>query len=178
MYAGQFGAAAMTGLTNAGVDWGVVSLPEFAGYPGVGPGAQVPLFYVGKTSANRDWAFKAAAYLGSEEFQKESATKVGAVPAMRNRAEVMATYAKEVPTIPVDKKAQDAVPKMFVDKKAQDAVPKMFAKPYAITPYDSFARNAFLAAYTAVAKGEKDANSALREAEEKANAAIEAAKKK
>lgn len=165
MYAGQFGAAAMTGLTNAGVDWGVVSLPEFAGYPGVGPGAQVPLFYVGKTSANRDWAFKAAAYLGSEEFQKESATKVGAVPAMSNRAEVMATYAKEVPTIPVD-------------KKAQDAVPKAFAKPYAITAYDSFARNAFLAAYTAVAKGEKDANTALREAEEKANTAIEAAKKK
>ncbi|MDF2724949.1 MAG: extracellular solute-binding protein family 1 [Paenibacillus sp.] len=165
MYAGQFGAAAMTGLTNAGVDWGVVSLPEFAGYPGVGPGAQVPLFYVGKTAANRDWAFKAAAYLGSEEFQKESATKVGAVTAMRNRAEVMANYAKEVPAIPVD-------------KKAPDAVPKTFAKPYAITPYDSLARNEFLAAYTAVAKGDKDANTALREAEEKANAAIEAAKKK
>ncbi|MDF2659743.1 MAG: hypothetical protein K0Q94_2534, partial [Paenibacillus sp.] len=38
-----------------------------------------------------------------------------------------------------------------------------FAKPYAITPYDSFARNAFLAAYTAAAKGEKDVNTALRD---------------
>lgn len=165
MYAGQFGAAAMTGLTNAGVDWGVVSLPEFAGYPGVGPGAQVPLFYVGKTAGNREWAFKVAAFLGSEEFQKEAAAKVGSITAMRNRADVMANYAQEVPTIPRD-------------KKAPDALPKAFAKPYAITPYDTLARNEFLAAYTAVAKGEKDANTALREAEEKANQAIEAALKK
>lgn len=72
MYAGQFGAAAMTTLTNAGVDWGVVSLPEFSSKPGVGPAPVIPLFYVGKTASNRDWAFRVAALSESGDRSGET----------------------------------------------------------------------------------------------------------
>lgn len=155
----------MTDYTNSGVDWGVVSLPEFAGHPGVGPAPLVPMFYVGKTAANRDWAFKVAAYMGSEQFQKDSATKIGAITALRNHADVMANYAKEVPTIPAE-------------KQAAKAVPKAFAKPMAVTPYNAIVNKEFRTAFAAVASGQKDVNTALREAEEKANQEIEAAKRK
>lgn len=164
MYASQFGAAAMTNMTNAGLNWGVVSLPEMQGHAGVGPGVQIPLFYVTQTSKNRDWAFRAAAFLGSAEFQREAATKVGSIAALRDRS-VMSDYAKEVPTIPAD-------------KKAAEAVPKTFAKPFQRTVYDTQASTELQAAYKEVAAGAKDANTALREAEERANKAIEGIKMK
>lgn len=165
MWATQFGATVLTGLTNAEVNWGVVSLPEFKEKPGIGPGVIIPLFYVAKGSQYRDWAFKTVAVFGSEEFQAWSAEKVGASTAMKNRDKVMENFARDVPTIPAD-------------KRAQDALPKTFASPYAVTYYDSVVQRSLNAAFSAVASGQKDVNTALREAEEEANIAIEEARQK
>jgi ABC-type glycerol-3-phosphate transport system substrate-binding protein len=163
MYATQLAGGMMRNLTRAGVDWGVVSLPEYADHRGVGPGMQIPVFYVAKNSPNRDWAFKVAAYMASEEYQRLSAPK-GGIPPMRDRS-VMADYAKEDPEIPAD-------------KNVIQAVPKSFAKPMPVTRYDTLGSSRLNTAYVNVLKGTKDVNTALREQEEALNKAIEEEKKK
>lgn len=165
MFATQFSSATMTAYTQANLNWGIASLPELPDYPGVGTGAIVPLFYVANGAPNRDWAFKVASFFSTNEYQIESAAVNGVFPGMKSR-EAMANYAKDIPTIPAD-------------KKVLEAFPKTIAKPYPISPlFDALVAKELAAAFNAVAKGETDVNTALREADDRANIAIEAAKKK
>ncbi|MDF2724503.1 MAG: extracellular solute-binding protein family 1 [Paenibacillus sp.] len=165
MFATQFSSATMTAYTQEKLNWGIASLPELPGYPGVGTGAIVPLFYVANGAPNRDWAFKVASFFATNEYQTESAAVNGVFPSMKSR-DAMEKYAKDIPTIPAD-------------KKILEAFPKTIAKPYPISPlYDALVVKELAAAFNAVAKGTTDVNTALREAEDRANQAMEAVKKK
>jgi multiple sugar transport system substrate-binding protein len=142
------------------INWDLVELPRFKDAPKAGPGLQLPFYAISSTSKNRNQAFLAAAYIGSEEFQKEFA-KLGYVPPIKidNLMSVLGT----------------GVPKL-AGKNLKAAVPlEAAASPYPFNSYFSQVPGFLNTAYTTVVGGQKDANTALREAEEAANKKIEEA---
>jgi multiple sugar transport system substrate-binding protein len=140
------------------INWDLVELPRFKDAPKAGPGLQLPFYAIASTSKNRDQAFLAAAYIGSEEFQKEFA-KHGYVPPIKidNLTEVLG---KNVPQL--------------AGKNVKAAVPlESAASPYPFNSYFGQVPGFLNTAYLSVMNGQKDINTALREAEEAANKKIE-----
>ncbi|GAA3413207.1 ABC transporter substrate-binding protein [Paenibacillus hodogayensis] len=140
------------------INWDLVELPRFKEAPKAGPGLQLPFYAIASTSKNRDQAFLAAAYIGSEEFQKDFA-KLGYVPPIKID-NLMDVLGKDVPKL--------------AGKNLKAAVPLEFAAaPYPFNSYFSQVPGFLNTAYTSVVAGEKDVNTALREAEEAANKKIQ-----
>jgi multiple sugar transport system substrate-binding protein len=156
MIAAQSGGS--WGIANTTpINWDLVELPRFKDAPKAGPGLQLPFYAIANTSKNRDQAFLAAAYIGSEEFQKEFA-KHGYAPPIKidNLLEVLG---KNDPKL--------------AGKNVKAAVPlESAASPYPFNSYFSEVPGFLNAAYTSVVNGQKDLNTALRDAEEGANKKI------
>jgi multiple sugar transport system substrate-binding protein len=163
------GRVAMVAAQSAGswafadtttINWDLVELPRFKDAPKAGAGLQLPFYAISSTSKNRDQAFLAAAYIGSEEFQKEFA-KLGYVPPIKID-NLMEVFGKSVPKL--------------AGKNIKSAVPlESAASPYPFNSYFSQVPGFLNTAYTDVVDGKKDLNTALREAEEAANKKIEEA---
>lgn len=163
------GRVAMVAAQSAGswsfadtttINWDLVELPRFKDLPKAGAGLQLPFYAIASTSKNRDQAFLAAAYIGSEEFQKEFA-KAGYVPPIKidNLLDVLG---KNNPKL--------------AGKNLKAAVPlDSAASPFPFNSYYGQVPGFLNTAYSDVVTGKKDVNTALREAEEAANKKIEEA---
>lgn len=149
-------------ITNAGINWDATTYPEVSSLPGIG--SQPYPVYVALSSIikpeNRDAAFLVLEQLLSDEVQKErSAKKALATPLKSN--EIKTAFGQDV--------------EVWKGKNINAVTAQ---KPAAYVPYsryNSHAQAAINEALVSVIVGEKDVNTALREAEEKANQAIEEA---
>lgn len=142
---------------NAPFDWDLVELPVLKEFPNSSSGLQVPFHAISIMSQHRDLAFLVSAYIASEEFQREFAT-LGYVP----------------PIVIDDLESilGSAVPQL-AGKNIKGAVPlDRAARPFLSNGYQSLVANEVNNAYRAVARGQKDVNTALRDAEEAANSKI------
>ncbi|WP_218096247.1 ABC transporter substrate-binding protein [Paenibacillus solanacearum] len=139
---------------DAPFKWDMVELPYFKDAPRKGSGLQVPFHAISKTSEKRDLAFLISAYIASEPFQKEVA-KLGYVPPIKidNLSSLLGT----------------SVPQL-AGKNIKAAVPlETAAPPFPTNGYQSLIAGYVNTAYSEVATGKKDVNTALRDAEELAD---------
>lgn len=141
--------------------WDMVSMPSFKDAPGVGPQGYGTYWNISSTSKNKEFAFEVLAYLTSDEVQKRYA-KGGSIP---------------VVTTPDVVQAFDQESGRFKGKNLKAFFPDKRAMPSYVTKYDNEISKQMTAAYTAVAEGKQDVNTALREAEEQATKAIAAMKR-
>ncbi|MFC3768431.1 ABC transporter substrate-binding protein [Paenibacillus sp. GCM10012303] len=132
--------------------WDMVSMPTFKDAPGVGPQGYGTYWNIASTSKNKDFAFELLAHLTSDEVQKKFA-KGGAIP---------------VVTTPDVIQSLDKDSGRFKGKNLNAFFPSKRPVPSYVTKYDNAISKHMTAAYTAVAEGKKDVNTALREAEEQA----------
>jgi len=140
--------------------WDMVSMPTFNDAPGVGPQGYGTYWNIASTSKNKDFAFELLAHLTSDEVQKKFA-KGGAIPVV-NTPDVIQSLDKDSGR--------------FKGKNLNAFFPSKRPVPSYVTKYDNAISKHMTAAYTAVAEGKKDVNTALREAEEQAMKDIAAIK--
>lgn len=165
----EAGTVAMNAAQSAGgwdhttttpINWDIAGFPRFKELPDTGPGLQLPFYAVAKTSKNREQAFLAAAYIGSEEFQIEFA-KNGLVPPLKIDG-IFDTFGSNIPAL--------------AGKNLKAAVPlETAAAAYPLNAYHSLVVGFINQAYVAVTAGTKDINTALREAQEQANLKLDEA---
>lgn len=137
-------------------NWDIATFPQLADKPGVGPQSYPTYFYVTKTGKHKQDAFDVIAYLTTEEFQNHLAKK-GMLPILKDRVVGMSQFGQDVP--------------ILKNKNVKALLPEKFA-PSALTKVEvvkaqSPGHTAFFEAYQNAVLGQKDTNTALREAGEK-----------
>lgn len=147
-------------LLNSTIDWDLAELPSMSERPGVGSGMLNYYFNLASTSEHREDAFLYLSAIASEEYQLERARK-GNIPVLKTDASVLEAFGKDAPQL-----AGKNLKALLADKPAS---PYRFQENQGLI--DAFVDRAF----DAVATGEKDINTALREAEEQAVKKIEEA---
>lgn len=149
-------------INSAGINWDAVTLPEVDGLPGVG--SQPYPVYVSLTSIikpeKRDAAFLVMEQLLSEEIQTERSKQALATP-LKSEA-VRAVFGQEV--------------EVWKGKNINAVTSQTPAQIVPYTPYNRYPQSEVSSALVAVILGEKDVNTALRDAEEQADKRIEANK--
>jgi multiple sugar transport system substrate-binding protein len=143
-------------VRNTNIRWDMAPLPMLKERPGVGSGLLNYYFNVTSISKHRDQAFLAATVLASEEYQKEQTLK-GDGPALKGD-KYRDSMGKGVP--------------QFADKNLKNLIPIQPAPSYKVNKYQSVVDKVLDTAFDEVAAGKKDANTALRDAEELANKKI------
>jgi multiple sugar transport system substrate-binding protein len=162
MYSGPNILSALPEAAKNGLDWDVVSLPSFSGNSSEGTQMISPFYAMPPKGKNMEETFQVIAYMMSEEVQTIK-SRQGQVPII-NSDSAAKQYGKDLEG--VEGKNLNA---FFKDK---------VGKPFKTTKYDDIAKTVI---YTELLpnyyKGTKDANTALREAEESANKKIEEKRK-
>ncbi|MDF2718068.1 MAG: extracellular solute-binding protein family 1 [Paenibacillus sp.] len=143
-------------VRDTNIRWDMAPLPMLKERPGVGTGLLNYYFNVTSISKHRDQAFLAAAVLASEEFQKAQALN-GDAPALKGD-KYIDSIGKGVP--------------QFADKNLKSLIPVQPAPSYKVNKYQSIVDKVLDTAFDEVAMGKKDANTALRDADEAANKKI------
>lgn len=148
-----------------GINWDAAALPDMSDVPGVGSQPYPVYFAVTSTSEHRDEAFLTIAHLLTDEVQTTLTAEYAQISPLVN-SEVKAAFGKNT--------AQ------WEGKNTQAVIAKKPAAPPAyVGQYNTFGQTAVNNAMLAIITGEKDMNTALREAEEEINrkvAEAEAAK--
>jgi multiple sugar transport system substrate-binding protein len=142
--------------TQKGLNWDVVSYPDFSGKKGAGTQMNAPYFAITPQSKNKDAAFQFLSFLVSEDSQTQLSAK-GNVPVIRSP------------------KAAAAFGSTFPELKGKNLTAFMkdtIAAPAPYTRYDDIARTSMYKKLTEVQQTGKDANTALREVEEEVNKKI------
>jgi multiple sugar transport system substrate-binding protein len=147
-------------LTAWDMNWDMIAFPTFPEAPGVGPQATPTYAYVTHTSKHRDEAFQVIQFLTSEDIQM-ARSRLGDGTVLQNAA-IQQAFGSDVP--------------QYKGKNIKAVVPKQYAKPMAQTDYNAIGLKQYLNAFDQVAIGNKDVNTALREAAESAEKEIEAMK--
>ncbi|MDF2724156.1 MAG: transporter substrate-binding protein [Paenibacillus sp.] len=147
-----------TNFAGATINWDMVSAPSMKEKPGVVMPPVPSTLVVNANSPNRDAAFLVMAEMLSKQVQTERAKNYGF---------------GSVLTDPEIKKAIGTGLPELKGKNTPVMQPSNMAKSITFTPYTADAVNALGTAFNDVMAGKKDANTALREAEEKANKTIE-----
>ncbi|MDQ1909001.1 extracellular solute-binding protein [Paenibacillus sp. GD4] len=140
------------------VNWDVVSFPTFKEKPGIGPQPDVVYYALSRNSKHRDEAFLAMAELTSDAVQLER-SRIGS------------------PSVLKSKEIRDAFGTATTDlngKNKAGLIPQQYASPTPYTKYNLKVVAPLAGAFRNSVTGQKDVNTALREAEEKANKDIEA----
>lgn len=140
------------------MSWDAASFPVLKEKPDLGPQAYPTYFYITKTSKYKEQAFEVISYLASDEFQSYLA-KNAMFPALKNRDSVMKDFAANAPYMK-GKNINALLPKTF-------APIAMSTKAQLLSATKAY--NALLPSWNSVLLGEKDINTALREADEKGN---------
>lgn len=138
------------------MNWDAITYPEFPSRPGVGPQANVVFFVIPDTAKNRDSAFLAVTALIEKEAQIEMA-KIGSAPVVTDPS-IMEVYGTESPDLKT--------------RNARALIPTDYAMT-TVSELTNITNSHAYGAFRDVATGEKDINTALRDAIEAANKAIE-----
>ncbi|TMV47592.1 extracellular solute-binding protein [Paenibacillus mesophilus] len=134
-------------------DWDVTPLPEFPDRPGVGSQPDVVYYALSATSKHRDEAFQAMMQMTSDEVQTEL-SKQG-IPSVLKLPSIRAAFG----SANADMKG----------KQAELLLPAAYAEPVAYTSYHPKVAAPLSKAFTDIVTGTKDADTALRDAENQAN---------
>ncbi|MDF2715157.1 MAG: transporter substrate-binding protein [Paenibacillus sp.] len=144
-------------LTFQGVNYDVVQLPSFPDRPGIGSAPQPLWFSISGTTPHREEAFLSIAELLTVEFQT-------AIARSSSYPSVMIPGLESI-------LASDNEP--MKSRNVKGLIPKKFATAPVPTLYGIAPTTVLNEAFQSVAKGEKDINTALREANEKLNKQLE-----
>jgi len=136
--------------------WDMATMPTFAEAPATGMMLNQRSYVISKTSAKKDAAFEAIAFLLSDEMQRAGA-HLGIMPVMKV-ANVEKEFGKDV--------------KALQGKHTEAIFKNKVAKPVPITNYDLIGRSAMVSKFAEIIFDGKDVNTALREAEEQINQSI------
>lgn len=147
----------------AGLDWDMVSMPTVAERPNTGFTFNGPVHYISSTSKHKEQAFAVISHFLSDEVQMLR-SKAGE-PSVLTNPEILAAYGTNLPHLK--------------GKNVTAIVPKNIAPVSAsISKYDSIASGELQLRLREVIVGNKDVNTALREADENINKKIQAEKAK
>lgn len=150
MMAGPSPLDQLPAAVQKGLDWDVVSLPQFKGMEGKGSQMNAPFYAITPTSKHKDDVFEVLAYLVSDEIQSWN-SRMGHVSVLRD-ASIMAEFGQGLDIL----KGKNI--KAFVSEK--------IAAPVQTTIYDGIARSRFSQIVDRLVSGSDDVNTALRKAEE------------
>ncbi|CAG7653695.1 ABC transporter substrate-binding protein [Paenibacillus allorhizosphaerae] len=155
---------ALSGLhsrwTQSGLNWDYAPMPTFSDKKGIGPQNYPTFFYITKMAKDKDQAFEVISYLTSEEMQTHLARK-GLIPVLNN-SKLLSEIGKDA--------------SFLTGKQVSAILPSKFADPAIKMKYQTVAQTEVIKAFNDVILGNKDVNTALRDADEAANKAIDAAK--
>ncbi|PYI55635.1 ABC transporter substrate-binding protein [Paenibacillus flagellatus] len=140
-----------------GLNWDVVTYPTYKDLPGVNPQPEPVYFLISANSKHKDEAFKAISVILSDEVQLEK-SKQGAPSPLKSKA-IRDAYG----TASTD----------MAGKNTKALVPSSYAEALVVDPYVNQAVTPLQNAFTSVVAGEKDLNTALREANELTNKGIQ-----
>ncbi|CAG7616770.1 ABC transporter substrate-binding protein [Paenibacillus allorhizosphaerae] len=158
MWTGPNIVSSVIEAANAGLNWDVTALPQFAGSPAGGTQMIAPFYALPPGSKHKEEAFQLISYLLSDEVQVAKARQ-GKVPIMNSPAAVQG-FAADLPGV-----AGKNMGAFLKDK---------IGKPAVVTKYDGIAKDVFYK--TALGKDfytrAKDVNTILREVEEEINRKI------
>lgn len=143
-------------MKNVNFDWAAVPVTE----EGYGTQSYPAYFGITKLARNKEAAMEVLSYMVSDEFQMELSRK--AIMPVVQTEEVLAAFGADSP---------------YSDKNLAAAYYNKFAPIPVMSPYDASLVNIYNAKMLSALRGEKDINTALREAEEEAILMIEEFKK-
>lgn len=150
MFLGLSQLAAVRFAPMEDFNWDVVTYPTYPEAPDVGPQPYPSYTYISKASNHKEAAFPVIAYLTSDEFQNSMA-RHGQIPILKN-AEFMDLYGADIPAL--------------AGRNIKSLVPTKFAAPAFKGIYQTIANSEVTNAYYAVILGQKDINTAMRDANE------------
>lgn len=171
LFSKEKSVAIVIGVNDAGtravaekwdMNWDIAPFPAFKSNPKEGPQPSVRYYLVSATSKFRDEAFAAITQFVSDDIQRELVT-TGATPPLKN-----ADYIGELGS---------AIPELK-GKNVKALVPPNYGEMNMKDQFYIAARAELISAFNKVAAGQKDVNTALREAEEAANRKITELKNK
>lgn len=139
-----------------GMNWDLAAYPVFKDNPDVGPQAYPTFFYITSTSEHKDAAFQAIAYLTSDDFQMQC-SKEGLFVPISSNPDVMKAFGQNNP--------------LYQGKNVQALRPKKYAPAGSVNKYNSMASGKL--DIKGIILGNKDINTALREAAENTDKTIE-----
>lgn len=143
------------------INYDVVQLPVFRDTPGVGAGVTPYYFSVSSTSEHREDAFLAMSELVSLDVQTDRAKTAGSFPVLKI-PKLETVLASDVPRMK-GKNVKGLIPSKFA--------PILLPAPIGVNPAGNLD-----AAFSVVVKGEKDINTALRDAGETTEKQLAASK--
>lgn len=163
--------AIVIGINDAGtraaaekwdMNWDIAPFPAFKGSPKEGPQPSTRYYLISSGSKHRDEAFAAITHFVSDDIQKELVA-AGATPPLQNIGYID-SLGSSIPELK-GKNVKALVPPHYGEMNVKDQ-------------YYIAARAELITSFNQAAGGQKDVNTALREAEERANKKIEELKNK
>lgn len=145
---------------KSGLNWDLVSLPEMKDLKGIGSQPYPVYMALSSNSTHREDAFLAITQFVSDEVQMTRSADMAHLSPLKN-PEIKAAYGRNVSD--------------WKGKNIAGVVGQKTAAPMPYSPHNTIAQTETTNAMLAVIVGEKDINTALRDAEEQASKKIQAA---
>ncbi|GAA3405015.1 ABC transporter substrate-binding protein [Paenibacillus hodogayensis] len=171
MFEKEKNVAIFVGVNDAGVraangsmdmNWDISPFPSFKSAPNEGPQPSTRYYLISSTSKNREAAFAAITQFVSDDIQRELVT-TGATPPLQN-VDYISQLGSGIPQLK-GKNVKALVPPHYGEMNVKDQ-------------YYIASRAALINAFNQVVAGQKDVNTALRDAEDAANKQIAELKNK
>jgi multiple sugar transport system substrate-binding protein len=140
------------------LNWDLTTYPTFKERPGVGPQPYPTYFYITNISKHKEDAFMAISFFASDEFQMERSKEGRFLTTSANRA-IRDVFGQDNP--------------FYKGKNVKAFQPQKYADPPKIHKFNVRAGNDIGTAMAEVIRGQKDINTALRDAMEKTNKYIQ-----
>lgn len=144
---------------KSNLNWDLVSLPEMKGLPGIGSQPYPVYLALSSNSEHREDAFLAITQFVSDEVLMERSANLASLSPLKS-AEIKAAYGKNVSD--------------WKGKNISGVVNQKTAPPMPYSQHNVTGQTEMTNAMLSVIVGEKDVNTALREAEEQTNKKVQA----
>ncbi|MDF2720930.1 MAG: extracellular solute-binding protein family 1 [Paenibacillus sp.] len=152
----------LTALAQAkeldGMNWDLASYPVFKDKPNLGPQAYPIYFYVSNQSQHKDQAFQVISYLASEDYLAPRVKEGKLLPSLTNKA-LKESFGQDNP--------------LYKGKNTKALQPAQYAVTGSVNRFNNLAKEEMYTAIREINAGQKDINTALREATERENKKIQ-----